>query len=96
MSGLIQVSDMANRSVSLSEINLEMARYLFDIDLILAWETFKNFEGPGFGLMTPASRSKIRSQRTGYASGMDMVDLIRKCKQSVVDGGLKGEKMTSG
>ena len=34
--GQIQVSEMVNRSVSLSEINFEMSGYLLDIDLIFA------------------------------------------------------------
>ena len=34
--GLIQISEMVNRSMSLSEINLEMAGYLLDIDLMFA------------------------------------------------------------
>ena len=33
-SSLIQVSDIVNRSISLSEINVEMAGYLLDIDLM--------------------------------------------------------------
>ena len=36
VSGLIQVSDMAKRSVSLSEINFAMAGYLLCIDLMFA------------------------------------------------------------
>ena len=36
MSGLIQVSDMAKGSVSLSEINFVMAGYLLFIDLMFA------------------------------------------------------------
>ena len=36
MSGLIQVSNMAKRSVSLSKINFIMAGYLLFIDLIFA------------------------------------------------------------
>ena len=34
MSGLIQVSNMAKRSASLSEINFAMAGYLLSIDLL--------------------------------------------------------------
>ena len=36
VSGLIQVSNMVKRSVSLSEINFAMAGYLMCIDLIFA------------------------------------------------------------
>ena len=36
VSGLIQVSDMAKRSVSLSKINFAMARYLLFMDLMFA------------------------------------------------------------
>ena len=36
MSGLIQVSDMAKRSVSLSKINFAMAGYLSLMDLMFA------------------------------------------------------------
>ena len=51
VSGLTHVSDMANSSVPLSEIKFEMAGYLFDIDLMFAWETFKDLQGSGFRLM---------------------------------------------
>ena len=36
VTGLIQVSDMAKRSVSLSDMNFAMAGYLLFIDLIFA------------------------------------------------------------
>ena len=60
VSGLIQVSDMEKRSVSLSEINFTMAGYLLCIDLIFVWVTFGRLNGPGFGLTSPASRSKMK------------------------------------
>ena len=36
VSGVIQVLDMANRSISLSAINFDMAEYLLFIDLMFA------------------------------------------------------------
>ena len=35
-----KVLDMVNKSMSLSEINFEMAGYLLDIDLMFAYKTF--------------------------------------------------------
>ena len=52
---------------------------------------FKHLGGPGFGLMSPASRSR-EGERTG---GINIDDLMLKCKQKVVVGGLKGQKRTT-
>ena len=60
VSGLIQVLDMASRSMSLSEINFAMVGYLLCIDLIYAWVTFGHLGGPGFGFISPASRSRMK------------------------------------
>ena len=97
VSGLIQVSDMAKRSVSLSKINFAMAGYLLFMDLMFAKVTFRRLGGPGFGLISPASRSRMRRREGERAGGIDIEDLMMKCKQKVVVGGLKGQKLkTSG
>ena len=95
VSSLIQVSDMAKRSVSLSEINFAMAGYLLCIDLILAQVTFGQLDGPGFGLISPASRSKMKRRKRGRDGGIDINDLIMKCRQKVVVRGLKRQKLTT-
>ena len=50
---------------------------------------FGQSDGPGFGLMSPASRSKMKRRKGGKAGGIDIDDLMMKCRQVVV-GGLKG------
>ena len=60
-------------------------------DLMFAYETFKDLTGLGFGLMSPASRGKIKSSKSGNVGGIDLVDLIMR----VVDGALKGQKLTT-
>ena len=66
--GTSGVSDMAKRSVSLSEINFTMAGYLLCTDLIFAKVTFRHLDDPGFGLISPASRSKMK-RREGDRAG---------------------------
>ena len=61
VSGLSQVSNMAGRSKSLSEINFKITVCFLDIDLMFVYEIFKDLTGPGFGLMSPAIRGKIQS-----------------------------------
>ena len=51
--------------------------------------------GPGFGFMSPASRSRMKRREGGRASGIEIVDLMIKCRQKVVVGGLKGQKLTT-
>ena len=58
-SGLIQVSDMSKRSVLLSKINFAMAGYLLLMDLMFAYVTLRQLDGPGFGLISPARRSRM-------------------------------------
>ena len=81
VSGLIQVSDMAKRSVSLSEINFAMAGYLLCIGLILTYVTFGQLDGPRFGFISPASRSKMKRRQNGRAGGINIDDLMRKCTE---------------
>ena len=86
---------MAKRSVSLSEINFAMAGYLLCIDLIFTQVTFGHLSGPGFGFMSRASRSRMKRRKGGRAAGIEIEDLIIKCRQKVVVGGLKGQKLTT-
>ena len=39
-----------------------------------------------FGFMSPASRSRIKRWKGGKASGIDIEDLMMKCRQKVVVG----------
>ena len=57
--------------------------------------TFGHLGGPGFGLISPASRSKMKRREGGSAGGIIIEDLMLKCKQKVVVGGLKGQKLTT-
>ena len=95
MSGLIQVSDMAKRSVSLSKINFAMAGYLLLMDLMFAEVTLRQLVGPGFGLISPASRSRMKRREGDRAGGIDIEDLMLKCRQKVVVGGLNRQKLTT-
>ena len=85
----------------MSEINFAMARYLLFVDLMFAKVIFRHLSGPGFGLMSPARRSRVK-RRGGWvggvgdrAGGINIEDLMVKCKQKVVVGGLKGQKLTT-
>ena len=37
----------------------------------------------------------MKRRKSGRAGRIDIEDLIMKCKQKVVDGGLKGQKLTT-
>ena len=72
VSGLIQVSDMTKRSVSLSEIYFAMAGYLLFMDLMFAEVTWRQLGGPGFGFISPASRSRMKRREGDRAGGAEM------------------------
>ena len=57
--------------------------------------TCRQLVGPGFGLISPASRSRIKRQEGDRAGGINIEDVMLKCKQKVVVGGLKGQKLTT-
>ena len=57
--------------------------------------TFRHLGGPGFGLIPPASRSRMKRPERDRAGGINIEDLMLKCKQKVVMGGLKGQKLTT-
>ena len=57
--------------------------------------TFRHLGGPGFGLISPASRSRMKIWEGDRAGGINIEDLMLKCKQKVVVGGLKGQKLTT-
>ena len=48
--------------------------------------------GPGFGLISLASRSRMKRRGGDRAGGINIEDLMLKCRQKVVVGGLKGKK----
>ena len=52
--------------------------------------TFGQLDGPGFGLLSPVSRSKMKRQKGGRAGEIDIDDLMMKCRQKVVVGGSEG------
>ena len=56
--------------------------------------TFGHLDGPGFGSISPASRSKMKRREGDRAGGINIEDLMLKCKQKVVVGDLKGQKLT--
>ena len=57
--------------------------------------TFRHLGGPGFGLISPASGSRMKRWEGDRAGGINTEDLMLKSKQKVVVGGLKGQKLTS-
>ena len=57
--------------------------------------TFGHLGGPGLGFMSPTSRSRMKRRKDGRAGGIEIVDLMIKCRQKVVVGGLKGQKLTT-
>ena len=57
---------------------------------------FRQLGGPGFGLISPASRSRMKRREGDRAGGINIEDLMLKCKEKVVVGALKGQKLTSG
>ena len=56
---------------------------------------FRHLGGPGCGLISPAMRSKMTRWEGDRAGGINIQDLKVKCKQKVVVGGLKGQKLTT-
>ena len=52
--------------------------------------------GLGFGLMSPPRRSRVKRWEGDRAGGINIDDLMLKYKQTVLVGGLKGQKLTSG
>ena len=56
---------------------------------------FRHLGGPAFGLISPIRRSWMKSQEGDRAGGISIEDLMQKCKQKVVVGGLKGQKLTT-
>ena len=57
--------------------------------------TFRQLGGPGFGLISPASRSRMKRREGERAGGINIEYLMLKCRQKVVVGGLKGQKITT-
>ena len=57
--------------------------------------TFRRLGGPGFGLISPASRSGMRRWEGERAGRINIEDLMMKCKQKGVVGGLKEQKLTT-
>ena len=57
---------------------------------------FRHLGGPGFGLMSPARSSRMKRREGDRVGGINIEDLMLKCKQKEVVGGLKGQKLTSG
>ena len=55
---------------------------------------FRHLGGPGFGLISLARRSRMNRRENDRAGGINIEDLMVKCKQKVV-GGLKGQKLTT-
>ena len=49
--------------------------------------TFRQLGGPGFGLISPASRSRMNRREGDRAGGIHIEDLMLKCRQKVVVGG---------
>ena len=56
--------------------------------------TLRQLDGPGFGLISPA-RSRMNRREGDRAGGIDIEDLMLKCRQRVVVGGLNGQKLTT-
>ena len=50
--------------------------------------TFRQFGGPGFGLISPASRSRMKRREGDRAGEINIEDLKLKCRQKVVVEGL--------
>ena len=56
---------------------------------------FRHLGGPGFELISPARRSRMNRWEGDRAGGINIEDLKVKCKQKVVVGGLKCQKLTT-
>ena len=54
-----------------------MDEYLFERDLTLAKEKFMQSEGPGFGLISPASSRSVRRLRGGSFDGISTFFLTK-------------------
>ena len=54
---------------------------------------FRHLGGPGFGLISPVRKSRMKRREGDKAGGIDIEDLMVKCKQG--GGGLKGQKLTT-
>ena len=48
--------------------------------------TFGHLGGPGFGFMSPASRSRMKRRKGSRAGVIEVEDLMIKCRQKVVVG----------
>ena len=55
--------------------------------------TLRQLGDPGFGLISPARRSRMKRWEGDRAGGINIEDLMLKCRQKV--GGLKGQKLTT-
>ena len=47
---------------------------------------FRHLGGPRFGLISPARRSRMKGWEGDRAGGINIEDLMVKCKQKVVGG----------
>ena len=55
------------------------------------WVAFAHLSGSGFGFMSPASKSRMKRWKGGRAAGgIDIEDLMIKCRQKVGVGGFEG------
>ena len=52
--------------------------------------TFRQLGGPAFGLISPARRSRMNRREGDRAGGINIEDLMVKCKQKVLVGGFEG------
>ena len=48
--------------------------------------TLGHWDGPGFGLMSPVSKRKMKRRKGGRVGEIDIDDLMMKCRQKVVLG----------
>ena len=55
----------------------------------------EQLDGPGFGLISPARRSRMNRQEGDRVGGIDIEDLMLKCRQKVIVGGLNKQKLTT-
>ena len=56
---------------------------------------FRHLGGPRFGFIPTVSRSRMKRWEGDRAGGIDVEDFMLKCKQKVVVGGMKGQKLTT-
>ena len=57
--------------------------------------TLRQLDGPGFGLISPPRRSRMNRREGDRAGGIDIEDLMLKCRQKVVVGSLNRQKLTT-